>query len=282
MKNALISISAFGLQYLLLHQIVLLKTEGAKALLGKGWNKRNRVFSRWDAFGGWEQYRDLALRHTGWRKTRSIRILILFLAGLLAVYMVGCYVEDEGFEYIVPRAWQASPPSGSTIETDAIISVTSDRAFTDVTVSAGGVIVENKTLKIVGPFIPGALSLTITDGYDTWTLRYTVATPDTEAPNVTGGTIIDGDRDVDHNAINAEAKIEFWFSEPVTGNIELQTEDTENVGWLGEVKGTKATLASCKGAELDCGTTYVIIGKVSDDAENETDFKITFDTEPCP
>lgn len=280
MKNALISISAFGLQYLLLHQISLLKTEGAKALLGKGWNKRNRVFSRWDAFGSWEQYRDLALRHTDWRKTRSVRIVTTLVVSLLTVYMIGCDVENE-WDIVFPHL-DAIPPNGSTIETDAVIRVASDTELTDVKVSAGDVIHKGKTFKIVGPFIPGPLTVIITTEHVQEMLHYTVILPDTDPPKMTSGDLIDGDRDVDHNAINAEARIEFWFSEPVTGNIELQTEDTENVGWLGEVKGIKATLAPCKGEELTCGTAYMIVGKVSDAAGNSTYFSVSFDTQRCP
>ena len=214
------------------------------------------------------------------RQIRPIRIVMTLVVSLLAVYIIGCYVEDNG--YRVPRDVQVSPLSGSTIETDTIISVTSDTAFNEVKVSAGSVIVEGRTLKIVGPFIPGALSLTIVweDGQETF--DYTVILPDTDPPKMTSGDLIDGDRDVDHNAFNAEEKIEFWFSEPVTGNIELQTEDTEDVGWLGEVKGIKATLVFCKGEELTCGTTYMIVGKVSDAAGNSTGFNVTFATEPCP
>ena len=222
------------------------------------------------------------------RQIRPVGVVMTLVVSLLTVYMIGCDIENPGYPapgdpgYLAPGLEEVSPPNGSTIETDAVISLISDTAFTDVKVSAGDVIVKGKTLKIVGPFIPGPLTLIISWKHMQEMLHYTVILPDTDPPKMTSGDLIDGDRNVDHNAINAKGKIEFWFSELVTGNIELQTKDTENVGWLGEVKGTKATLASCKGEELICRTTYMIVGKVSDDAGNSTDFNVTFRTQRCP
>lgn len=210
-------------------------------------------------------------------------LLILFIAGLLAVYMIGCGADDENYNDIrIDYPISATPPSGSEITTDTIIYFIFTYAPENVTVSAGVATVEGKTVKISGPFRPGPLTLIITDGYETWTLYYTVLAPDTEAPKVTGGTIIDGARDVDHNAINTEAKIEFTFNEEVAGDVALQTEDGDDVGWFDKIEGNQAILELVKGKELNCGTTYMIVGKVSDPAGNETDFEIAFDTEPCP
>ena len=72
--------------------------------------------------------------------------------------------------------------------------------------------------------------------------------------------------------------IEVTFSEEVTGNIALQTEAGDNVGWIGKVEGTKGTLDIVKGKEIGNETTYVIAGKVSDAAGNETEVSITFTT----
>ena len=71
------------------------------------------------------------------------------------------------------------------------------------------------------------------------------------------------------------AKIEIEFSEDVSGNVALQTEGGDDVGWLGKVEGNKATLELVKGRDL-VGGTYVVRGKVSDAAGNSTAVEITF------
>ncbi len=78
---------------------------------------------------------------------------------------------------------------------------------------------------------------------------------------MTGGTVIDGDKDVDPEAINSEGIIEITFSEEMTGHIALQTEDGDDVGWLGKVEGYIGILELVKGRELVNETTYVIVGK---------------------
>ena len=64
----------------------------------------------------------------------------------------------------------------------------------------------------------------------------------------------------------------------MTGYIALETEDGEDVGWIGKVVGNKAILELVKGRELNNETTYVIVGKVADAAGNSTDVSITFVT----
>ena len=172
----------------------------------------------------------------------------------------------------------ANPPNGSEIAANSRITVTFDNAPADVTVSAGVAFPAGKTVTINGPFTPGALSLTITWADGSQTLTYTVTAPDNEAPKVTGGTVKDGDKDVDPEMINTDAKIEIEFSEDVSGNIALQTEGGDDVGWLGKVEGNKGTLELVKGKEIGNETTYVIVGKVSDAAGNETEVKVTFVT----
>ena len=60
----------------------------------------------------------------------------------------------------------------------------------------------------------------------------------------------------------------------------MQTEDGENVGWLGRVRNYKAELECIKGREIKYGTTYLIVGEVNDYAVNETKIHITFTTLP--
>ena len=211
--------------------------------------------------------------------TKLFRTFALLLAALFAVSMViGCGEGDTDEEEAAPANFVSATPPGGEIAANGSITVTFDNAPADVTVSAGTVTVAGKTATIAGPFTPGPLALTITWADGTQALNYTVTAPDTEAPKVTGGTVSDGDKDVDPEAINTDGKIEIEFSEDVSGNIALQTEGGDDVGWLGKVEGNKATLEVVKGKEIGNETTYVVAGKVSDAAGNETDVSVTFVT----
>ena len=173
----------------------------------------------------------------------------------------------------------SSPPSRAELAANDTITLTFDNRPNNVTVSTGNVRSLGKNVRITGPFDPGPLSLTITWADGSQTLNYTVRTPDTEAPRITGGTVSDGDKDVDPDTINANARIEVEFNEDVSGNIALQTAAGVNAGWLGKVEGKTGTLELVRDRELDHGTIYVIAGKVSDAAGNETRLNITFTTE---
>ena len=212
--------------------------------------------------------------------TKLFRTFALLLAALFAVsLMVGCGESDPGETESEPAAFQSATPAGGDLAANGTISVTFDNPPGDgVSVSAGSVTVAGKTATITGPFTPGALALTITWADGSHTLNYTVTAPDTTAPTVTGGTVKDGDKDVDPEPINTDGKIEIEFSEDVSGNIALQTEGGDDVGWLGKVEGNKATLEVVKGKEIGNETTYVVAGKVSDAAGNETDVSVTFVT----
>ena len=170
------------------------------------------------------------------------------------------------------------PTIKSEIAGDGTITLTFDNPPTDVTVNEGDATITDNTVTITGPFTPGTLELKIAWADGSLTFAYTVAEPDTEAPSITGGTLTDGDKDVDAEAINSSALIEVGFSEEVSGTITLQTKAGDDVGWIGTIEGNKATLELVKGKELDPETTYVIAGKVEDAAGNETDINITFTT----
>ncbi len=183
---------------------------------------------------------------------------------------------SETLNYTVrqPVAFVSIEPTvESELTVDGSITLTFDNPPKDVTASEGTVTVSDETVTITGPFTPGTLELTVTWADGSVEFTYSVAEPDTESPTITGGTINDGDTDID-----SSATIEIEFSEEVSGNIALQTEDGDDVGWIGTIEGNKATLELVKGKDLDPETTYVVTGKVEDAAGNETDINITFTT----
>lgn len=181
-----------------------------------------------------------------------------------------------------PEFVVANPAIGSQLAIDNTITVAFGNPPEDVNVSAGVATVTDKIVEIKGPFTPGQLALTITWTGGTQTLTYTVRVPDTEAPQITSGTVTDSVTDVDPEVINSNAQIVVEFNEPVSGNIALQTESGDDVGWLGSVSGNKAVLELVKGKEISHALTYVIKGKVRDAAGNATDLSITFMTLPPP
>ena len=172
----------------------------------------------------------------------------------------------------------ANPAANSELAVDDTITLTFDNPPEDVTVSARTAIIIGNRVRITGPFDPGALALTIVWADGVQTLTYTVRVPDTEAPKITSGSVNDGDKDVDPEALNSGGQIEVEFSEEVTGNIALQTTAGADAGWLGKIAGKKGTLELVKGKELDNEITYVIAGKVKDAAGNSTDLDIRFTT----
>ncbi len=173
----------------------------------------------------------------------------------------------------------ANPPSGSRISANATITLTFSSDPGEVTV-AGATVTGGKTRQVAGPFAEGALTLAVswTNGDGSTSLSYTVKAADNTAPTVTGGTVKDGEEDVDSGKINRDGKIKITFSEEVRGNIALQTEGGDDVGWIGKVEGTKGTLELVKGKEIGNETTYVIAGKISDAAGNKTEISIVFVT----
>ena len=188
---------------------------------------------------------------------------------------------SQTFNYTIrqPVAFVSIDPTiESQLTVDGTITLAFDNPPGDVTVSKGVATVADETVTITGPFTPGALELTITWADGSLTFTYTVAAPDTEAPSITGGTVSDGDTDVDAEAINSSTLIEVGFNEEVSGTIALQTEAGDDVGWTGTIEGNKGTLELVKGKALDPETIYVIAGKVEDAAGNETDINITFTT----
>jgi hypothetical protein len=211
---------------------------------------------------------------------------------VFALSVVGCFLrrdqDEEEPEDVIASVVSVNPASGSTISPDATITVTFDNPPNTVIASSGTVSVAGKIATITGPFTPGSLVLTLTWGDGSYTVNYTVSAPepdepdtepdpesepepdvDTEPPKIIDSTVSDGDTDVDPDPINNVGGIEFLFSEEVTGTITLQTENGDDVGWLGGIKGDKGTLQLVKGRELNYETAYVIAGKIQTQPETK-------------
>lgn len=213
---------------------------------------------------------------------KLFRTFALVLAALFALSLiVGCGGEDDTTDKPAAAEFSsAAPASGSEIAANATITLTFSSDPGEVTVAGATVTGGGKTRQVAGPFAEGALTLAVswTNGDGSTSLNYTVKAADNTAPTVTGGTVKDGEEDVDPEAINTDGVIEVTFSEDVSGNIALQTEAGDDVGWIGKVEGTKGTLDLVKGKEIGNETTYVIAGKVADAAGNETEVSVTFTT----
>ena len=210
---------------------------------------------------------------------KLFRTLALLLTGLLVVFvLVGCGSDEDVENEKMPVSFVSANPPGGTLAANASITLTFDGEPEDVRVSAGTVTVAGKTVTIVGPFTPCLLALTITWADGIQALNYILCGVDLNPPDVTGGTVEDGGKDVNPEVINSDGKIEILFSEDMTGRIALQTEGGDDVGWLGKVEGNIGTLELVKGKEIGNETTYVIAGKVSYAAGNSTDVSVTFVT----
>ena len=194
--------------------------------------------------------------------------------------LAGCGGDDDSLKDVTPVVafLSANPPSGATIPPNVAISLTFDNDPGDVTAGAGTVSGAGKTRTITGPFNRNPLSFMVHWDSGSTTLTYLVSSCCPVPPEVSGGSVRDGDMDVDPDAINSAEKIEIQFTEEVTGNIVLQTGSGEDLGWLGKFEGTKGILELVKGRELRHNTAYVIVGKVSDLKGNETAVRIVFVT----
>lgn len=200
---------------------------------------------------------------------------------MVAVFILaGCGGDDDSLKDVAPivEFLSANPPSGATILPNAIITLTFDNPPTDVRIRNALVIPSGKTVIVTGPFNQNPLSLMVHWESGSTTLTYLVSSCCSEPPRASGGSVRDGDMDVDPDAINSAGEIEIQFSEEVTGYIVLQTGSGRDLGWLGKVEGSTGILELVKGRELRHNTAYVIIVKVSDLKGNEVEFKIVFVT----
>lgn len=197
---------------------------------------------------------------------------------MIAVFLLaGCGGDDD----VVPvvEFLGANPPIGATITPNTVITLTFDNPPTDVRIRNAVIIPSGKTATVTGPFQQGPLSLMVHWAGGSTTLTYLVSSCCPVPPEVTGGSVRDGDMYVDPDAINSAGKIEIQFSEDVTGYyIVLQTGSGEDLGWLGKFEGTKGILELVKGRELRNNTAYVIVCRVADVKGNEVELRIVFVT----
>ena len=231
------------------------------------------------------------------------KVCVYLLKILLCVGpLIGCDTDmDEEPPASAPAVLETViPKSGSTIAVNGSIALTFDKKPENFTIDLelesnfgnevkeirglvlGGSHRSDKTVIISGPFPMPVTQITASWGtalpQQSVMLTYTVVFPDCCQVIVTGGTVKDGDTGVDPEAINSDGKIEITLSGEVTGNVALQTETGEDVGWLGNVDGNMAVLELVKGRELEHETTYVIVGKVFDALGDELWIRITFVT----
>ena len=103
-------------------------------------------------------------------------IIFSVLVGILVVAMLGCGTdsEDEASDQGPVRFVSVNPPSGSTLLSNAVITVSFDGVPEDLRVTQGVISRSGRTVTISGPFIVGELNLTVTWKDGTHTLVYTV------------------------------------------------------------------------------------------------------------
>ncbi len=119
-------------------------------------------------------------------KKFSISYISLVLSVLLV--LTGCGSSDD----VVPTTFiSASPASGTTILTDATLTLTFDNMPENITVSEGTAVPSGNTVAIQGPFSLGDLSLVVTWDDDSVTLSYTVESPAVAFPDAALRTAVE-------------------------------------------------------------------------------------------
>ena len=226
-------------------------------------------------------------------------VFLTILTAFVLCGLCGCAETNESMlvEEAAVNIVSVFPTPGTLITPSDTIIVTFDDVVRDVSTSLGNVYIVGKQVKIRGPYTnifhkeDYIINIGLAWRGGAQTLGYILRPPDTDPPQIIESDIKDGDlidisgldlihwgKDVINFDLNANAKIDIEFSEEVTGDIALQNEDGEDVGWLGSVEGNYARLELVRGKELANGVIYIITGKVSDAAGNEFTFKIQFET----
>ncbi|MCH8291323.1 Ig-like domain-containing protein [Candidatus Poribacteria bacterium] len=214
-----------------------------------------------------------------------LRTLALVMAAMMVVFMIGCGDDDDDDDddsAAVEATFVSSvPTSGGSIAANGTLVLTFDNPPVNVTVNGAAATIAGKTATFGGPFLASnAVAWENGPGGSagSTTIALTVTVADTTAPTATGGTVKDGDKDVDPEPLNTDG-ITIELSEAITKqSLKLTLEDGTDVGWLSKIDGTKVILEPVKGKEIGNETTYVVQGSVEDAAGNKTDVKVTFVT----
>ena len=181
--------------------------------------------------------------------------------------------------------------------------------------SQGRVVTDGNVVTVGGPFPLGDFSVELSwnRGLEHHTWSDFVTEPDFEPPKIAMVWVLSPDLDVllwsglgieqdeikllrdfkadfefiglppDTEKIQFDFNEEVWFHEQVTGLPDIQTENGIRLGWeakqasLFEGKRHQITLSLSDGEPLKPQTTYVVVGTVTDLA-NETEIKLTFTT----
>jgi len=219
---------------------------------------------------------------------KILRTLALIVAALMVVYtagnMIGCGDDDDdsGTEEIAAALVSTTPANGGEIAGNGQLIITFDNPPGAVTVNGTAAVVAGKTATWAATGLTPGGTATLNIAWDiagggSSTVTLNVTAVDTTPPAVSGGSVKDGDKDVDSDTLNTDAKITVEFNEAVTGTLDLKAAGA-SVGWLSKATGNTIQLDLVKGKELSKETEYTIEGKVKDAAGNETTVKLTFVT----
>lgn len=214
-----------------------------------------------------------------------LRTLALVMAAMMVVFMISCGDDDDDDDddTTAEASFVSSvPASGGEIAENGSLVLTFDAAPVNVTVNGVAAVIAGKTATFGGPFAASnAVAWDNGPGGSagSTTIALTVKAADNTAPTVAGGgTVSDGDKDVDPGPINTDG-ITIEFSEAIAKqSLRLALEDGTDVGWLSTIDGTKVVLEPVRGREIGHETTYKILGRVEDAAGNKTDVNIIFVT----
>ncbi len=96
-------------------------------------------------------------------------LALLFAAILVSIYSSSCGFINDPVAFV-----SATPPTGSTLQQNATITLTFDAEPIGLKVSGGTAVTSGRNAIISGPFTPGKLALTLTWDDGTHVLNYTI------------------------------------------------------------------------------------------------------------
>ena len=185
------------------------------------------------------------------------------------------------------------PDTIFSIPANTTFWLTFDSTLKNITVGQGHVIVHGEVVQVVGLFPRGELRLAVNwdNGLGSDTVRRNIGEPDFKPPELLKATafsengfgiIFDKNGWVfpDTEKIELVFNEEVWVNKNIFGNIDIQTLAGDGMGWQQEfqlLNSNEIILIRSNGRRLNPGTTYVIVGTVTDLA-NETAVRLSFIT----